>query len=180
MMAAFTHCKENEVAFEVLQEEGSNPEEDVLFRGDLLISEMGNWESSIVEQLNLRLQDSKLEVDVDKYSQVVAKMHLEWNLQPPILKKDQSFKKKGPKFEEKSDLPIAQSSLTEIKGKKTETKTFEKNYDVLVKSQAIKKEKKFEYGEEDDLDPHDEQDVPSPKSSITNQINNNRKFMNFS
>jgi hypothetical protein len=49
MMAAFTQCNENEVAFEVLQEEGSNPEDDVLFRADLLVSEMGNWETSVLE-----------------------------------------------------------------------------------------------------------------------------------
>jgi hypothetical protein len=59
-------------------------------------------------------------------------------------------------------------------------KSLEKNYDVLVRSQANRKEKKFEYGGDDDLDPQDDQDVPSPKSSITNSLNNNRKFMNFS
>ena len=180
MMAAFTQCNENEVAFEVLQEEGSNPEDDVLFRADLLVSEMGNWETSVLEQLDLRLQDSKLEVDQEKYKQIVSTIHLEWNLQPPILKRDQSFKKKGPKIDEKIEQPIAQSSLTEIKPKKTEVKSLEKNYDVLVRSQANRKEKKFEYGGDDDLDPQDDQDVPSPKSSITNSLNNNRKFMNFS
>lgn len=181
-MAAFTQCKENEIAFDVLPAENSSPDEDIIFRGENLIEEMTKWEGEMSELLDSRLHDSSLDVQLDTFKQYLGTVSLDWNITPPLLGQ---VKRKSPgKKVERLDLtnlgesgPDLKKTLRPTDNSKKSVTPFVKS-PVQIKSPADEKEEKKvddllvshdfgrklpHYLQDDDGD----DDVASPKSSIT-------------